>query len=247
MTATPHSASILLRKLERFGTFSEVERRAITELPVTIRSLGAGQDIVRDHERQSHCCLMLDGWASRYQVCSRGKRQIFSFHIPGDLTDYQSLHLPANDYSVCTLTSAIVAFIPHERLHELISIFPQIAVALWRDAHVDAAISRSWLVGMGVRTACEALAHLLCELYVKLEAAGLAANLRYHLPITQGVLADALGLSNVHVNRVLSELRTRGIFTLSNHVLQIHNWNDLTRYCDFDPSYLHLVPQIAEA
>lgn len=235
-----HSMDMLIRKLDSIAQLSDEERRAIASLPVTGRLLGPDQDIVHEHDHPSQCCLLLDGWACRYQILSEGKRQIFSFHIPGDIPDLQSLHLKVMDHNVCTLTQATVAFIPHEAILELTAAFPAIAATLWRDTLVDGAIFRQWMVGMGRRTACQAVAHLFCEMYVKLEVVGLARDHAYYLPLTQSELGDALGLSNVHVNRVLRELRTNGWITLHGGKLEIEEWRELTNLCGFDPTYLHL-------
>ncbi|WP_244914030.1 Crp/Fnr family transcriptional regulator [Methylobacterium frigidaeris] len=231
---------MLIRKLESIARLSDEERRAIERLPITGRHLAAHQDIVREKDRPSQCCLLLEGWVCRYQVLSEGKRQIFSFHIPGDIPDLQSLHLRVMDHSVCTMTQATVAFIPHEAMLELTATFPGIAAILWRDTLVDGAVFREWMTGMGRRTALEAVAHLFCEMYVKLEAVGLARDHGYRLPLTQADLGDALGLSNVHVNRTLREMRESGLITLHSGKLEIKHWQELAKLCDFDPTYLHL-------
>src|SRR3954451_15812751 len=141
MLSTPnHSIDMLIRKLESLAQLSDEERQAVGRLPVTVRPLKPGQDIVRENDRPSQSCLILEGWLCRYQLLGAGKRQIFSFHIPGDTPDLQSLHLRTMDHSLCTLTAATVAFIPHESLHELTARFPRLAAAFWRDTLVDAAI-----------------------------------------------------------------------------------------------------------
>ncbi|TNC05227.1 Crp/Fnr family transcriptional regulator [Methylobacterium terricola] len=243
--APNHSTDMLIRKLDSIARLSDDERQAIERLPITVRPLVSGQDIVHEHDRSLQCCLLLDGWACRYQLLSEGKRQIFSFHIPGDIPDLQSLHLQVMDHSLCTLTPATVAFIPHAALRDLTAALPGIAATLWRDTLVDAAVFREWMTGMGRRSACEAIAHLFCELYVKLEAVGLAENHRYRLPVTQAELGDALGLSNVHVNRVLKELRDNKLITLHGGGLDILDWAKLSKLCGFDPTYLHLERQAA--
>ncbi|KMO44149.1 Crp/Fnr family transcriptional regulator [Methylobacterium tarhaniae] len=236
---------MLIRKLDGIAQLSDEERRAIAQLPVTVRPLGPHQDIVREKDKPSQCCLLLDGWACRYQILSEGKRQIFSFHIPGDIPDLHSLHMRVMDHGVCTLSSAIVAFVPHEPLRDLTAAFPGIAAILWRDTLVDAAIFRAWMTGLGRRTASEAVAHLFCELYLKLQAMGLARDHAYRLPLTQSEIGDALGLSNVHVNRTLRELRGKDWITLQGGRLEINKWQELANSCDFDPAYLYLERRIA--
>lgn len=241
MASTPnHSMDMLIRKLESSARLSAEERQAIEGLPITVRPLKAEQDIVREMDRPSQCCLILEGWACRYHLFSQGNRQIFSFHIPGDILDLQSLHLRVMDHSVCTLTQATVAFIPHKALLELTATFPGIAATLWRDTLVDGAIFRQWMSAIGRRTALQAVAHLFCELYVKLAAVGLARDHAYRLPLTQSELGDALGLSNVHVNRTLRDMRESELITLHRGTLEINDWQELSKLCDFNPVYLHM-------
>lgn len=240
-----HPTSTLVRKLNSIGTLSEVERRALQSLPVKIQILGARQDIVRDGDQPTQCCLILDGWACRYKLLSAGRRQILSFHIPGDIPNFQSLHLPTMDHGLATMKQVTVAFIPHESLRKLTADFPSLGSLLWRDTLIEAAMFRAWMTGMGRRTAFERIAHLFCEMYLKLQAVGLAENYRCSMPITQSDLADALGLTPVHVNRVLQEMRGRSLISLSRSTLVIEAWDDLLRASEFDPTYLHLERRVA--
>ncbi len=240
-----YTLSMLIRKLESIATLSDEERRAIQHLPVRTHNLDARQDIVRDGDQPTHCCLIVDGWTCRYKQLNGGRRQILSFHIPGDILDLQSLHIPTMDHSVTTLTRAVVGFIPHESLWELMARFPNIAAAFWRDMLIDAGISREWLISMGRRSALKHVAHLFCELYLKLQAVGLAINFQCKLPLIQTDLADALGLTPVHVNRVLREIRGRDLITLRSQMLVIKKWDELVRVSEFDPAYLQLARSAA--
>ena len=240
-----HPTALLIRKFESIATFSAEERQAIELLPVRISHLDARQDIVRDGDRPSHCCLILDGWAYRYKLLSAGKRQILSFHVPGDVLDLQSLHVHTMDHSLATVTKATVAFIPHESLRTLVAQHPNISTLLWRDTLIDAGIFREWMVGMGRRSAFERIAHLFCEMYLKLQAVGLAGDFRCPMPITQSDLADALGLTSVHVNRVLKAMRGRALITLRSNTLVIEAWDELLQISEFDPTYLHLEKRAA--
>ena len=230
----------LVRKLDSIATLSDEERGAILSLPARTRSYGAGQDIFRNGDTSSQSCVILKGWACRYKLLDEGGRQIFSFHIPGDVPDLQSLHLHIMDHSLGTLTDATVAFIPHESMRALMLRLPRLGGVLWRDTLIDAAIFREWMVGMGRKSAYGRIAHLFCEMYLKLEAVGLAGDLRCPLPITQHELGDALGLSTVHVNRVLQDMRARGLITLRTSTLVVHDWDELVRTSEFDSTYLHL-------
>jgi CRP-like cAMP-binding protein len=235
-----HAMTVLIRKLESIATLSGEERQAVRSLPMRTRTLNARQDIVRDGDKPSHCCLILDGWICRYKLLSQGRRQILTFHFAGDIPDLQSLHLQTMDHSLATMKAATVAFIPLENLRELAADFPSIGALLWRSTLVEAAISREWETNLGRRPAFERMAHLFCELYLRLQAVGLADDYRCQMPITQTDLADALGLTSVHVNRVLKELRAQTLITLRNSTLVIQAWDELRQAAEFNPTYLHL-------
>lgn len=235
-----HAVTPLIRKLEAINSLSHEERSALQSLPVKIRAVGARQDILREGDKASQCCLVLEGWICRYRMLSEGRRQILSFHVTGDFPDLQSLHMPVMDYSLAAITNAVVAFISHESLRELSEEFAGICTRLWHITLLDAAICREWMLGMGRRPAYERMAHLFCELPLKLRAAGLAEAGRCPLPVTQADLADALGLTSVHVNRVLKGMRNQGLITLQSRTLTIERWDELLRVCQFNPTYLRL-------
>jgi CRP-like cAMP-binding protein len=235
-----HLLQPMITKLESISSLTEEERDAVESLPVRVQALKADHHIIRDGDTATHCCLILEGWAFRYKILGEGKRQIFSFHIGGDIPDLQSLHIPLMDHSLATMTDATVAFIPHEAVRDLTYRFPRVAAVLWRDTLVDAGIFREWMMCMGRRSAYDHLAHLFCELYLKQEAVGLAGEHRCSLPMTQADLGDATGLSNVHINRTLQEMRAKGLITLRSNTLVIQAWDELVRAAEFDESYLHL-------
>jgi CRP-like cAMP-binding protein len=235
-----HLLQPMISKLESISSLTEEERYAVESLPVRVQTLKADLDIVCDGDTATQCCLILEGWAFRYKILGEGKRQIFSFHIAGDIPDLQSLHIPLMDHSLATMTDATVAFIPHQAMRDLTYRFPRLAAVLWRDTLVDAGIFRQWMVGMGRRSAYDHLAHLFCELYRKQEAVGLAGEHRCALPMTQADLGDATGLSNVHINRTLQEMRANGLITLRSNTLVIQAWDELIRTAEFDETYLHL-------
>jgi CRP-like cAMP-binding protein len=240
MDSSLSSVIPVIRKMESVFTLSESERAALLNLPLQVSSLRADQDIVREGDRPSRSCALLEGFACTFKVTAEGKRQITAFHVPGDLPDLQSLHLEVLDNSLVTLTACKVGFIQHEALHELCSRHPRIASALWRQTLIDASIFREWTVNLGRREAYGRIAHLLCELMVRLRAVGLAQDNSCELPITQGELADATGLSAVHVNPVLWALRSDGLVVLKGSTLQVLDWEQLQKAGEFDPTYLHL-------
>jgi CRP-like cAMP-binding protein len=172
-----------------------------------------------------------------------GKRQILSFHIPGDMYDAQSFLLDTMDHCVGTITPARVAVISHSKILELTENFPRIARAIWKETLVNAAIFRQWIASVGRRSAYQRIAHLMCELYVKNQAVARVADNQIEWPITQGEMADALGLSLVHVNRTLQELRSADLIRLKAGTLAVLDWEGLKHAGQFDPCYLHLKPR----
>ena len=236
-----HSAhERLLRKLKSIAELSPNDERAVARLPLTLETRPADTDIVRDGDRPSQCCLIVEGFACRYKITPGGRRQIMSFHIPGDVPDVQSLHLRTMDHSLGTLTPCRLAFVTHASLRDLLLRHPRVADAFWRDTLIDAAVFREWMVGIGRRSAYQRIAHVLCEMLVRLKAVGLAKDHSYALPITQDELGDALGLSSVHVNRVLQELRDQGLIVLGGGRVSAPDWEGLKAAGEFDPTYLHL-------
>ena len=230
----------LLAKLESLAPLSSEAREAVMRLPVSVRTLPARQDIAREGERPDACCVVVDGWVCRYKLLEDGRRQIFSLHVPGDTPDLQSLHLPVLDHSVCAITPTIAGMIPHESLRETIRAFPELAELLWRDTLVDAGIFREWMLGIGRRSSEEHVAHLICELYAKLHAIGQASSLQFTLPITQIDLADIIGVSDVHANRIVQALRRTGLIVWEGRQVEIKDWAGLKRFGGFDQTYLHL-------
>ena len=240
MSVSPPNFHPLINKLESIVNLSAEERQAILALPVTVRSLKADQDIVRDQDRPSQCCVLLAGFACRYKLVEGGRRQILSFHIPGDIPDLQSLHLKVMDHNLATLVPSQVALIAHTALRALIRSHPRIGEVLWRDTLIDAAVFREWMVSLGRRPAYSRVAHLLCELLIRLRAVGLTEELAYNLPVTQAQIGDALGLSTVHVNRTLQQLKADGLISASKGAVVVENWAALEAAGEFDPTYLHL-------
>ena len=241
MTAGPHSPhSLMIRKLESIFRLSAEENQALQTLPIQVQVLAADKDIVRIGDSPSQCCLLVEGYISVYKLTDKGKRQIMAFHVPGDMPDLQSLHLQVLDNSLATATPCTVGFIQHNDLLRVCERYPRITSALWRETLVDASIFREWVLNVGRRDAFSRMAHLLCELRVKLKAVGLAENDTFDLPFTQVELADAIGASTVHVNRVLQDLRAKGLIRSEGTRLTIPDWEKLKEAAGFDPLYLHL-------
>jgi CRP-like cAMP-binding protein len=240
----PHAIA-LIRKLESIAPLSPEEKVALMRLPLRLKTVAAHQDIVSQGDTPSESCLIVEGFACRYILTEEGKRQILSFHISGDIPDLQSLHLSVMDHSLGTVVPCRLAFIQHEDLRALMRNHPRIGDLFWRDTLIDAAVFRQWLVGIGRREAYGRIAHLLCELLVRLRAVELVEDHAFTLPVTQAELADALGISTVHANRVLQDLRAENLITWRGETLKVLDWEGLQRAGEFDPTYLHLVQKQA--
>ncbi|QPF84373.1 Crp/Fnr family transcriptional regulator [Bradyrhizobium genosp. L] len=231
----------LVRKLENFVRLSPEDHailnRATSE---RVRRFGPRLDLVREGDRPKDVHLILSGWACRYKQLEDGRRQVVSFLLPGDICDVNVLILREMDHSIGTITPVSVADLSREFFDEVAARHARIATALWWDTLVNAAIQREWTMNLGQRTALERLAHLLCEIWLRLRLAGLTKGDSCDLPLTQGDLADATGLSKVHVNRTLQELRAAGLIVLKGKTLAVPDLDRLMQAGLFNPNYLHM-------
>ena len=207
------------------------------------RQVAAGAALVREGDVPTASCLMLSGYAVRQHLLRDGKRNISAIHVPGDFVDLHSLMLQPMDHGVATLTNAVVVHVSHTRLRELTETEPHLSRLLWLSTLVDAAMHRRWLVASGRLSPVGRLAHLLCELYVRLRTVRQADEYRFWLPMTQAQLSDAMGLSSVHVNRTLQEMRQRQMINWSGSNVELLDWDALIAAAEFDPGYLNLEPR----
>jgi CRP-like cAMP-binding protein len=239
MALPPAPARFLVLKLESITDLTRAETQALLDLPMRVQDIRADQDIVREGDRPSQCCLLVEGFACRYKLTNTGKRQIFAFHTPGDIPDSLILQLKTMDHSLGTNTPCTVGFIPHEHMRELFRQHPRLTDVFWRDTLIDAAIFREWMIGIGRKSAKARLAHLLCEMFMRLKAVGKEADNTVPLPLTQSEVGDALGLSTVHINRTLQDLRGEDLVEWDNGVLKVLDWKALAQAGEFDATYLH--------
>jgi CRP-like cAMP-binding protein len=237
-----NNSNPLLRKLQSIFELTQDERVAIAGLPLIVREFKGGQDIARERDRPSQCCVMLTGLSARYKILAAGRRQIFSFHIPGDIPDLQSLHIEVMDHNLGAIAATTVGFIPHHLLRTFLHDHPRISDVFWRDTLIEAAIFREWIANVGGRDAHSRMAHLFCEMYVRLVATGAIAigKFEFPFPITQSELGHAVGLSAVHVNRTLQSLRRDGLIAYERSAIRIEDWPGLQKAGEFDAGYLHL-------
>lgn len=231
----------LVCRLEHFVRLSQSDKQVLSRgASERIRRFGQREDIISQGDRPTAIYVVVEGWACRYKYLEDGRRQIVAFFLPGDLCDLNVFILRQMDHSIGTLTPVRVGEISRETFDRMLEDHPRITQALWWDALVSMAIQREWTVNLGQRDALERMAHLLCELFVRLRTAGLARGNSCAFPVTQADLGDATGLSTVHVNRTLQELRSADLISLSGRTLTIHDLDRLMQVALFNPDYLHL-------
>jgi CRP-like cAMP-binding protein len=230
-----------LRKLEARDVLTDNERRTLVAAAGDEVRFPAGADLVREGARPDVSMLVLDGFTTRYRDAADGSRQIMAIHIPGDFVDLHSFLLREMDHSVGALSACRVMRFPHANLRTITEDHPHLTRLLWLMTLIDSSIHREWLAA-AAQPAPEQIAHLICELYVRLGITGLiGADQSFTLPMTQMELGEALGLSAVHINRSLQQLRSENLFTWQNQVIRILDWDGLKRRAAFDDRYLHLV------
>lgn len=243
MTLSETPLHMLLRRLELITPFSEADRQAILALPHRSRTVEASTYLTREGDLPTVCGVIGSGFAYRQKLTGDGVRQIVALHIPGDAMDLQHLFLDVADHSVQMLTRGEVAFVPRKDLQDLIDARPVIRHAVMTSVLVEASIFREWVLNVGRRDARTRLAHLLCEFAIRMEAQGMINGGGFELPITQEQLADAVGLTPVHVNRTLKSLEADGLITRNKRNIGFPSWERMRDVADFNPRYLHLERQ----
>lgn len=239
----PKSSALepLVRKLAYWHKLDAADRAAVLALPHAVKTLEQHHYIIRERDRATHSCLMLSGFSIRHKIVGGGYRQIVAIHMKGEVVDFQNALLGTADHSVQMLTTGQVAMIPREDLNRLAFERPAVGRAMWLDTLVDASISREWIANIGRRDARTRIAHVLCEIALRLKVAGLGDPSGYQLPMTQEQLGDVTGLTSVHVNRTLKLLEADGLIErLSPRSIGIGDWKKLAEVGDFDSAYLHL-------
>lgn len=229
-----------LKKLRLRTEISSEEESVIRSLVAEIRHSPADCHLVRAGEELRSSILLLDGWLVRSKDLPSGERQVLEIHVPGDFADLHGFTLKRLDHDLISVTDCTVGIVPHDRLAEISDAHPHLARVYWLSTNVDAAITREMTLSLGQRSAISRMAHLFCELYVRLEIVGRTRGNRFEFPLTQRELSEVLGLTVVHVNRTLQELRRRGLVEAENRHIAILDRKGLEAVADFDPAYLHL-------
>lgn len=237
----PRPSNPLLRKLEHFTKLAPEDRDAALRLcgehPQRFPARG---DIAREGEAPRFVRIVIEGWAFRYKHLEDGRRQVVGLFVPGDLCDLNVFVLREMDHFIGAVTPVTLAQVSREAFEEVTLGHPRLLQALWWDTLVNMAILREWVTNLGTRTAYERIAHLLCEVFVRLRAAGRTEGLSCEFPLTQALIADITGLSTVHVSRTLAEIREAGLVEIRDRVLTIRDLDALMRAALFNPDYLHL-------
>ncbi len=230
----------LVRKLETRSRLSADDIKILLSLPISIRRYEARRDIILEGRHNNLCCIVLEGLLCRYKVVRDGGRQILSLHMPGDIPDLQSIHIDTMDHTVGTLSPALVGFIPHVAIKHTLQQSYAISKAFWLEVLVEASILRGWTVSIGKRSAPARIAHFLCEYVTRMKAIGLSDGVTCGLPLNQPEMGDVLGLSTVHTNKKLRELKRERLVEVRANQIRILDWGGLCQRADFDPNYLHL-------
>ncbi len=234
-------AQPVIRRLDGFRKLSDDAAGLIrSALRERVLKAGSGEDLISEGDRAENVRVFLSGWACRYKVLEDGRRQIVNFVLPGDTCDAYIYLFSRMDHSLATLTPVVYAEFDRASFEQLISADKTIAEAFYCETLSNCAIQREWTLNIGRRDAIERVAHVVCELFVRLSVVGLAHGNSFAFPVTQMDLADATGLSTVHVNRTLQELRASGLITLRERQMIIHDLEGLSRMAMFTPHYLHL-------
>ncbi|RST87454.1 Crp/Fnr family transcriptional regulator [Aquibium carbonis] len=231
----------LLAVLERREMLTQPVRAALGSLPWRLQVVGDGREIIPEGFRPTEVCLLLDGMAADMRYLASGDRQITTLHVPGDFVDLHGLFVKVLDHGVLALTDCQIAVVRHEDVRRAMLDDPAIADLVSTMIARGAAIQRTWIVCMGRKDPVRRIGHLVCEMSARVLAPRHGQGHRFEFPITQAELADLAGLSVVHTNRALQELRATGLVAWQGANVVIHNWTSLATFAGFDPTYLGLV------
>lgn len=234
----PHKK--LIERLLAVGRLSDDEQRAIASLPYAIKNLADGDIAVHQGARALGCTVVMAGFLSRQRVIS-DRNQISAFYVPGDIPDLHTLHLPLMDHDLCSTGPSTIAAVTHGAIKQVLRDFPGLIYAFWGETVIQAAIYREWVENLGARQALPRVAHLICEMAARLTKVGLAPDSRFKLPFTQADIADACGLSIVHVNRTIQELRRRRLIDWQGQTVELIEREGLESLAEFDLAYLNCV------
>lgn len=229
----------LTQKLSHFYPLEREEIDALIRLRRPSRRMAAETEFIQERQSGQRAFILEEGWASAYKMLPQGGRQIINFAIPGDFMGLRSVLLRTADHSFAAVTPIVVSEIPTAELLDSFRAMPRLGAAVLCAASREEAIVVEHLVSLGRRTALQRTAHLLIELGLRLELVGLGSATAYAFPVNQYLLADALGLTSIHVNRVLRTLRERRLVTLRHGYVTIHDADSLAELAHYHGGYLN--------
>lgn len=232
-------ANRFINKLERFAALSVDDVNALAKATAEPKKVAARRDLIREGDRPGSVFVILEGWACRYKILPSGTRQVLAFMMPGDCCDLHIGLLAEMDHSIQTITPALVATIERLEMDTILDNRRAVAKAMYMSQLIDEGTMRAWITSMGRRASIERVAHLMCELYLRARNIGLTSEQQFALPLSQLLVADALGMTPVHLNRVLKELRLSGAMTMQRRSLLISDLGKLVQIAGFDENYLH--------
>lgn len=232
-------ANRFVDKLKQLAALSPEDAQALTVATSKPKHFAARRDLIREGDRPAAVFVILEGWACRYKILPSGTRQVLAFMMPGDCCDLHIGLLAEMDHSIQTISPALVATIDRVEMDKILDERRAVAKAMYMSQLIDEGTMRAWITSMGRRASIERVAHLMCELYLRARNIGLATEQQFALPLSQLLLADALGMTPVHLNRVLKILRLSGAMTLQRGSLIITDPVKLVQIAGFDENYLH--------
>jgi CRP-like cAMP-binding protein len=240
MRTVEQALGLYLDRLLLRSILSDDEKQAILALPARASAVDVQHDFVRIGDKVKHACLIVDGLVARFAQIRNGNRGFVAFHIPGDMADLHSVVVPNVTWALHAVVPTTILRIPHAALIDLTARYPAIAMAFWRDCVVDGNVMAQWTVNIARKDAAARVAHLFCETYLRYHAIGLARDGSFPFAITQINLADAVGLTPIHLNRVLKRLREDGMAIKGAEIVRILDFDRLAAIGEFDPAYLQL-------
>ncbi|XKH59499.1 Crp/Fnr family transcriptional regulator [Halomonas sediminis] len=230
----------LVNKLQNFQEHTSEEVKVLEDAVVKEKFFARGEDIIRQGESPKYVYLVMEGWVSRFRNNHAGKKQVLNYQLPGDFCNLHTTLANKIDHTISALVPSKIGFIPHHEIYNIYENHPHLAQSLNWTSLIDVSILQEWLVNLGLRSSEQRLAHLLCELLIRARAAGLTEDHLFELPLTQAQLGEAIGITQVHTNRVMQRLLKEGLITFKCKKFHIIDWKGMKECADFDGLYLHL-------
>lgn len=240
MASSTSTISPLVSKLQNYGSLLPEEEELLATAVSGVREVEANADLVREGTSPDYSTLLLSGFAGRYNITREGTRQITALHVPGDFIDLHCFLMKPMDHSIVALTTCKVATVPHDVLGEIVDTQPGLARLLWLNTLIDGGTHRKWSIALGSLLAHQHLAHLMCELYLRMQQIGRTQDGSFHIPFTQTLLSECLALSAVHTNRTVQMLRSEKVLRWERDLITITDWDRLVEIGEFDPTYLRI-------